>query len=239
LQKLSECSRGKKDRRVANKLLRDAEASGSVTPFSNSETRGRKVKKGKTKKRDYEPITPSVHEDEEDRDSVMVLGIRPMLFLRQNLSLTHRPPSSSSSLSHRRHQCHPHPIITTTSAESHASAPLQVCTLPPATHSELEPSGPCLLRSRSQWILIPRIRSHTSFRTRTICTDTGPAVAMMRAQDDGNFAVVRLPFPDSGPCMQRHDIITMGSACADVPNRIISTAPLPFPYSSLVLPQII
>ena len=94
LQELAERARGKKDRRMANKLLRDAEASGSVTPFSDSESRGRKVKKGKTKMGDYEPITPanskrkrglkslsvtpSVHEDEEDdRDSVMVLAIYP------------------------------------------------------------------------------------------------------------------------------------------------------------------
>jgi ATP-dependent helicase STH1/SNF2 len=72
--------------------LRDAEASGSATPFSDTESRGRKVKKGKSKMADYESITPasskrkrglksmsvtpSINEDEdEDRDSVMVLCI--------------------------------------------------------------------------------------------------------------------------------------------------------------------
>jgi hypothetical protein len=71
----------------------------------------------------------------------------------------------------------PSPMSPHASSRRHS----QVRSLPPTTRSEPQPSGPRpLLRSRLQWILIPRIRSRTSFRTRTIFTDTGPATAMMR-----------------------------------------------------------
>jgi ATP-dependent helicase STH1/SNF2 len=88
LQELAERARGKKDRRATNKLLREAEASGSGTPFSDTESRGRKGKKGKNKlNADYEPplavgnkrkrglksmsVTPSINdEDDEDREQV-------------------------------------------------------------------------------------------------------------------------------------------------------------------------
>jgi len=80
-------SRDKKDKRATNKLLKDAEASGRGTPISDTDSRGRKSKKGKSKMNapDYEPspangkrkrgmkslsVTPSVNDDDDDdRDS--------------------------------------------------------------------------------------------------------------------------------------------------------------------------
>jgi ATP-dependent helicase STH1/SNF2 len=75
-------------RRGTNKLLRDAEASGRGTPVSDSDSRARKVKKGKSRmnapdepslgnkrKRGVKSmsVTPSVNEDDED-DRQMVCG---------------------------------------------------------------------------------------------------------------------------------------------------------------------
>ncbi|KAJ6498002.1 SNF2-family ATP dependent chromatin remodeling factor snf21 [Mycena vitilis] len=76
LEELTERSR----RRGANKLLRDAEASGRGTPVSDSESRARKAKKGKSRMSapDYElgskrkrgvkslSVTPSANEDDDD-----------------------------------------------------------------------------------------------------------------------------------------------------------------------------
>ena len=89
LQELSERAKDKKERRATNKFLKDAEMSGRGTPASDTDSRGRKGKKGKGKMNapDYEPITapgnkrkrgvksmsvtPSVNdEDEDDRDQV-------------------------------------------------------------------------------------------------------------------------------------------------------------------------
>jgi ATP-dependent helicase STH1/SNF2 len=89
LQELAERARDKKDRRAMNKLLRETETSGRGTPISDTESRGRKGKKGKNKMNapDYEPVvpignkrkrgvkslsvTPSINEeDDEDRDQV-------------------------------------------------------------------------------------------------------------------------------------------------------------------------
>jgi|ERR1700722_17588773 len=89
LQELVERTRDKKDRRVINKLLRETETSGRGTPISDTESRGRKGKKGKGKMNapDYEPVlpagskrkrggkslsvTPSVNDDDDDdRDQV-------------------------------------------------------------------------------------------------------------------------------------------------------------------------
>ncbi|KAJ7139490.1 SNF2-family ATP dependent chromatin remodeling factor snf21 [Mycena epipterygia] len=78
LEELADRSR----RRGANKLLRDAEASGRGTPVSDSDSRARKTKKGKSRMGapDFEPslgskrkrgvksmsVTPSVNEDDEE-----------------------------------------------------------------------------------------------------------------------------------------------------------------------------
>ncbi|KAJ7102506.1 SNF2-family ATP dependent chromatin remodeling factor snf21 [Mycena belliarum] len=77
LEELAERSR----RRGANRLLREAEPSGRGTPVSDSESRARKAKKGKSRMGpDYEPatgskrkrgvksmsVTPSVNEDDDD-----------------------------------------------------------------------------------------------------------------------------------------------------------------------------
>jgi len=86
LQDLVDRSRDKKDRRFANKLLKDHDASGRGTPISDTDSRGRKAKKGKSKMNgmDYDSpvggkrkrgmksmsVTPSVDEgDDDDRDS--------------------------------------------------------------------------------------------------------------------------------------------------------------------------
>ncbi|KAF8640822.1 hypothetical protein AX17_000471 [Amanita inopinata Kibby_2008] len=84
LQELSERAREKKERRVTNKLLKDAEVSARGTPASDSDSRGRKGRKGKAKATDHEPpvggkrkrgnksmsVTPSIAEDDdEDHDS--------------------------------------------------------------------------------------------------------------------------------------------------------------------------
>ena len=78
----------KKTDEATNKLLKDAEASGRGTPISDTDSRGRKGKKGKSKMNavDYDPspvggkrkrglksmsVTPSVNDDDDDdRDSV-------------------------------------------------------------------------------------------------------------------------------------------------------------------------
>lgn len=86
LQELADKARGKKERRATSKVLKESETPGRSTPASETDSRGRKVRKGKAKMNDYEPpaaagkrkrgmksmsVTPSVNEeDEEDRDSV-------------------------------------------------------------------------------------------------------------------------------------------------------------------------
>jgi len=85
IQELADRTREKKDRRVQNKLLRDTEVSGRNTPASDSvDGRGRKLKKGKAKANDYEPVagskrkrglksmsaTPDMDDDEEDHELV-------------------------------------------------------------------------------------------------------------------------------------------------------------------------
>jgi ATP-dependent helicase STH1/SNF2 len=77
LQELSERTKEKKERRLNNKLLKEAEASARGTPVSD-DSRGRKVKKGKNKVEDYSlgskrkrgqksmSVTPSIAEDEDD-----------------------------------------------------------------------------------------------------------------------------------------------------------------------------
>ncbi|KAI6022553.1 SNF2 family N-terminal domain-containing protein, partial [Pisolithus marmoratus] len=83
LQELADRTRGKKERRLANRLLKESETPGRSTPAS--ETGGRKNKKGKGKAPEYDPpaaagkrkrgnkamsATPSVNEEEDDdRDS--------------------------------------------------------------------------------------------------------------------------------------------------------------------------
>lgn len=85
---LSERARDKKDRRATNKLLKDAEASNRGTPASDSDSRGRKGKKGKGKLNapDFDTpignkrkrggmksmsVTPSIaDDDDDDRDQV-------------------------------------------------------------------------------------------------------------------------------------------------------------------------
>lgn len=83
IQELSERARDKKDRRATNKLIKETEVSARGTPASDTDSRGRKGKKGKAKMPDYEsalPIgfkrkrggvkdmsmTPSIHEDDDD-----------------------------------------------------------------------------------------------------------------------------------------------------------------------------
>ncbi|KXN84808.1 Chromatin structure-remodeling complex subunit snf21 [Leucoagaricus sp. SymC.cos] len=78
LQELSERAREKKERRLNNKLLKEAEASARGTPVSDVDSRGRKTKKGKNKvdepstgnkrKRGQKSIsvTPSIADDEEE-----------------------------------------------------------------------------------------------------------------------------------------------------------------------------
>lgn len=91
LQELTDRARERKERRVANKLLKDVEMSRRGTPASDVDTtRGRKGKKGKGKATDYEPnagskrkrgmkslsVTPSVNgDDEEEPDQVIVCSI--------------------------------------------------------------------------------------------------------------------------------------------------------------------
>jgi ATP-dependent helicase STH1/SNF2 len=86
LQELTDRARERKDRRVANKHLKDVEVSRRGTPISDVDnTRGRKGKKGKGKAADYElntgskrkrgvkstSATPSVNgDDEEEPDQV-------------------------------------------------------------------------------------------------------------------------------------------------------------------------
>ncbi|KIL71095.1 hypothetical protein M378DRAFT_20506 [Amanita muscaria Koide BX008] len=84
LQELSERAREKKERRATNKLLKDTEASVRGTPISDSDSRGRKARKGKTKAVDQEApangkrkrgnksmsVTPSIaDDDDEDHES--------------------------------------------------------------------------------------------------------------------------------------------------------------------------
>ncbi|KAH7883996.1 SNF2 family N-terminal domain-containing protein [Phlebopus sp. FC_14] len=86
LQEVADRTRGKKERRVASRLLKESETPGRSTPASETDGRGRKAKKGKTKmapdqdapvvagkrKRGMKSmsVTPSINEEEEDeRDS--------------------------------------------------------------------------------------------------------------------------------------------------------------------------
>ncbi|KAG6841530.1 hypothetical protein C0991_009895 [Blastosporella zonata] len=55
IQELTERARDRKDRRAANKLIRDTDTSNRGTPASDLDSRGRKTKKGKAKAPDYEP----------------------------------------------------------------------------------------------------------------------------------------------------------------------------------------
>ncbi|KAH7926188.1 hypothetical protein BV22DRAFT_1033109 [Leucogyrophana mollusca] len=82
LQELADRARGKKERRAANKLLKDVDTPGRSTPASESESRGRKGKKGKAKMAapDFESmptgkrkrgvksvsVTPSLNEEDDD-----------------------------------------------------------------------------------------------------------------------------------------------------------------------------
>ncbi|GLB36607.1 putative snf2-ATP coupling, chromatin remodelling complex [Lyophyllum shimeji] len=82
LQELSERARDRKERRAANKLLKDAEASNRGTPASDIDPRARKAKKGKAKAADYEPnagskrkrgmkslsVTPSENGDDDEEN---------------------------------------------------------------------------------------------------------------------------------------------------------------------------
>lgn len=87
LQELKEKTREKKERRATNKLLKDAESSNRGTPASDTESRGRRGRKAKSKASNDEPaagskrkrgamksmsVTPSVAEDDEEdeRDQV-------------------------------------------------------------------------------------------------------------------------------------------------------------------------
>lgn len=79
IQELTERARDRKDRRAANKLMKE-DTSNRGTPVSDIESRGRKNKKGKAKASDYEPntgskrkrgmksmsVTPSVNGDDDD-----------------------------------------------------------------------------------------------------------------------------------------------------------------------------
>jgi ATP-dependent helicase STH1/SNF2 len=85
---LTERTRGRKERRATNKLLKDAEASGRATPASDDSRGGRKNKKGKAKMNmpDFDlvnsngkrrrgvksmSVTPSINdEDDEEREQV-------------------------------------------------------------------------------------------------------------------------------------------------------------------------
>lgn len=86
IQEIAERNRDKKDRRATNKLLRDAEVSGVATPVSDTDSRGRKGRKGKSKMAELDfdtptngkrkrgmksmSVTPSINdEEEEDRDA--------------------------------------------------------------------------------------------------------------------------------------------------------------------------
>jgi len=103
LQDLVDRSRDKKDRRATNKLLKDAEASGRGTPISDTDSRGRRGKKGKSKMNalDYDPspvsgkrkrglksmsVTPSINDDDDDdRDLVCSMHFRTTLRLTKVL----------------------------------------------------------------------------------------------------------------------------------------------------------
>jgi len=84
IQELTERARDRKDRRAANKLIKETEASNRGTPASDIESRARKAKKGKTKASDHEPtagskrkrgmksmsVTPSLNgDDDEEHDT--------------------------------------------------------------------------------------------------------------------------------------------------------------------------
>lgn len=90
LQELTERTREKKERRLNNKLLKEAEASARGTPVSDIDSRSRKSKKGKNKvddagagskrKRGHKSmsVTPSIADDEEDDHE----SVRALLFTR-------------------------------------------------------------------------------------------------------------------------------------------------------------
>jgi len=107
-------SRDKKDKRITNKLLKDASASGRATPISDTDSRGRKNnKKGKSKMNipDYEPsptsgkrkrgmqsmsVTPSVIDnDDDDRDSK-----------RRKMKATELPPAIRDKMKKAFLECH-------------------------------------------------------------------------------------------------------------------------------------
>lgn len=90
LQELTDRARERKDRRITNKLFKDAEMSHRGTPVSDVDTtRGRKGKKGKGKAADYEPnagskrkrgmkslsVTPSVNGDDEEEPDQVSIGL--------------------------------------------------------------------------------------------------------------------------------------------------------------------
>ncbi|KZT24683.1 hypothetical protein NEOLEDRAFT_1134735 [Neolentinus lepideus HHB14362 ss-1] len=86
IQEIAERNREKKDRRATNKLLRETEASGAATPISDSGSRGRGGRKGKSKLAELDfdtpasgkrkrgmksmSVTPSINdEDDDDREA--------------------------------------------------------------------------------------------------------------------------------------------------------------------------
>ncbi|KAJ4485467.1 SNF2-family ATP dependent chromatin remodeling factor snf21 [Lentinula aciculospora] len=83
LQELTDKTRERKERRATHKLLRDAEASNRGTPASDTESRGRRGRKAKSKMNNDEPpagskrkrggmksmsVTPSIADDDDDDD---------------------------------------------------------------------------------------------------------------------------------------------------------------------------
>lgn len=113
MQDLVDRSRDKKERRATNKLLKDAGASGRGTPISDTDSRGRKGKKGKSKMNDYEPapvggkrkrgmksmsVTPSINgDDDDDRDSVRSLYFPTCLLTDRCIAETTEDESSRTS----------------------------------------------------------------------------------------------------------------------------------------------
>ncbi|KAJ4471390.1 SNF2-family ATP dependent chromatin remodeling factor snf21 [Lentinula edodes] len=83
LQELTDKTRERKERRATNKLLKEAEVSNRGTPASDTESRGRRGRKAKSKLNSDEPaagskrkrgamksmsVTPSIAEDDDDDD---------------------------------------------------------------------------------------------------------------------------------------------------------------------------
>ena len=57
LLELADRTRGKKERRVTNKLIKESETPGRGTLTSETDTRGREAREGKAKMADYETPT--------------------------------------------------------------------------------------------------------------------------------------------------------------------------------------